>query len=390
MIHSNHAQPRAQAVSDRTRRGAWRRGGMLTGEVVKMRRCLAVILVMVICGVSIAAGAETAEGHVLTRLSFTRWGEMMPQVREVVWEAGGCTIRENEWEPRPLAADLAEELRQVVSDYELESWEGEYSTGYEVLDGEYFSLELEFADGVTVLSTGDNAFPETYTEATEAMDDIFQRDKEASLVGTYVYEGEGFGGDFTITLNADGTYTFYEGPLSSYKGMGTWNTAYDGVYMDEDESGFELHFTFRVEEDALVYLAWGSDAFPCVELPDGGRFVRLDEEEDGMKLSIGETEVPVTWEDNESTAALEERLPLTIEMSMYGGFEQVGPIGQSIPREDSQITTEPGDIVLYSGNQIVLFYGSNAWAYTRLGHVDLSPQEMEDLLGQGDVTITIR
>jgi len=74
---------------------------------------------------------------------------------------------------------------------------------------------------------------------------------------------------------------------------------------------------------------------------------------------------------------------------MYGGFEQVGPIGQSIERNDTQITTNYGDIVLYSGNQIVIFYGSNSWAYTRLGHVDLSRQEMTELLSKGNVTVTI-
>ena len=111
--------------------------------------------------------------------------------------------------------------------------------------------------------------------------------------------------------------------------------------------------------------------------------------EQKMILTIGETEVPVTWEDNPSVAALRKLLPLTIRMSMYGGFEQVGPIGQSIERNDTQITTSCGDIVLYSGNQIVIFYGSNTWAYTRLGHVELSQQEMTGLLGREDVTITL-
>ena len=82
-------------------------------------------------------------------------------------------------------------------------------------------------------------------------------------------------------------------------------------------------------------------------------------------------------------------LPLTIQMRMYGGFEQVGPIGQSIISNDEQITTEPGDIVLYSGNQIVIFYGSNSWSYTKLGHVELSQDEMSDLLGSADVTVEI-
>ena len=53
-------------------------------------------------------------------------------------------------------------------------------------------------------------------------------------------------------------------------------------------------------------------------------------------------------------------------------------------------TTESGDIVLYSGNQIVVFYGSNSWAYTRLGHIsDKSAEEMKALLGNGNVTLTL-
>ena len=110
-------------------------------------------------------------------------------------------------------------------------------------------------------------------------------------------------------------------------------------------------------------------------------------------LRIGDTSVDVEWEDNESAAALMQLAsssPLTIQMSRYGGFEQVGSIGQSLPRNDSQMTTETGDIVLYSSNQIVVFYGSNSWAYTKLGHIsDKSAQEMADLLGNGDVVLTI-
>lgn len=111
--------------------------------------------------------------------------------------------------------------------------------------------------------------------------------------------------------------------------------------------------------------------------------------EDAMRLLIGETEVPVTWENNASVEELKELSPITIQMSMYGGFEQVGSIGQSIVRNDVQTETSYGDIVLYSGNQIVIFYGSNSWAYTRLGHVDLSQQKMREMLGSGDVAITL-
>ena len=109
-------------------------------------------------------------------------------------------------------------------------------------------------------------------------------------------------------------------------------------------------------------------------------------------LLSGCTEVPVTWEDNDSLRAIMDMIsdqPLSIQMSMYGGFEQVGELGQSIIRDDRQITTSPGDIVLYAGNSIVVFYGSNSWAYTRLGHIDLSEERLKDLLGNGDVTIVL-
>ncbi len=118
----------------------------------------------------------------------------------------------------------------------------------------------------------------------------------------------------------------------------------------------------------------------------------LPEEKTMMQMKINDTPVTVTWEENESVDALKELAQngLTIRMSMYGGFEQVGPIGQRLPRQDVQTSTSSGDIVLYSGNQLVVFYGSNSWAYTRLGHIDdKTPDEMRELLGNGDVIITL-
>ncbi|WP_146204733.1 cyclophilin-like fold protein [Butyrivibrio fibrisolvens] len=112
-----------------------------------------------------------------------------------------------------------------------------------------------------------------------------------------------------------------------------------------------------------------------------------------MIMKIGDTEVNVEWEDNQAVEALRDMAKdgdITIQMSMYGVFEQVGSIGQSLPRDDKQTTTSSGDIVLYSGNQMVVFYGSNSWSYTRLGHIsDKDEAEMADLLSNCDVTITI-
>ena len=112
-----------------------------------------------------------------------------------------------------------------------------------------------------------------------------------------------------------------------------------------------------------------------------------------LQMTIGNTPVSVDWEDNEAAEALKDlcrNQPLTIQMSMYGGFEQVGPIGTALPQNDMRTTTSAGDIVLYSGDQMVVFYGSNSWAYTRLGHItDKSAEDMAELLSNGDTVITI-
>lgn len=115
--------------------------------------------------------------------------------------------------------------------------------------------------------------------------------------------------------------------------------------------------------------------------------------EKALHLYINEKEIAVTWENNESVEALiglAEENPITVQMSMYGGFEQVGSLGSRLPSNDVQTTTSAGDIVLYASSQVVIFYGSNSWAYTRLGKAaDQTAAQMADLLGNGNVTVTI-
>ena len=115
--------------------------------------------------------------------------------------------------------------------------------------------------------------------------------------------------------------------------------------------------------------------------------------EETLTLKINSTAVSVNWYNNPSVEALinlVKESPLTIKMSQYGGFEQVGPLGTSITRNDVQTTTQAGDIVLYSENQIVIFYGSNSWSYTRLGKISrMSEQEIIELLRDKDITIKL-
>lgn len=117
------------------------------------------------------------------------------------------------------------------------------------------------------------------------------------------------------------------------------------------------------------------------------------ETEKMLSMKIGNTSVSVDWESSNSVNALKElckNKPLTINTHRYGGFEQVGSIGSSLPTNDKQMTTNSGDIVLYSGNQIVIFYGSNSWAYTKLARItNKTDDELSELLGKDKVTITL-
>lgn len=152
----------------------------------------------------------------------------------------------------------------------------------------------------------------------------------------------------------------------SFLSSETVETAFPNVKTEQNENGSEFSLDYRKTEKRQM-----SD----------------------LSVSINGHTIPVVWENNESVDALRKlasEVPVTVKMSMYGGFEQVGSLGKSLPRSDVQTTAQPGDIVLYSGSQIVIFYGSNSWAYTRLGRADgLSPAELRNLLGNGNVTMTI-
>ena len=121
-----------------------------------------------------------------------------------------------------------------------------------------------------------------------------------------------------------------------------------------------------------------------------------------MKISIqitsdsGKSELTATLVDNSSAVAFYELLkkgPLTVDMHDYGNFEKVGPLGTTLPRNDTQITTTAGDIILYQGNQITIYYDTNSWNFTRLGKVvstgsttSITQAELKKILGKGNVT----
>ena len=115
-----------------------------------------------------------------------------------------------------------------------------------------------------------------------------------------------------------------------------------------------------------------------------------------MKITInitsgsGNHTLTATLADNSSAKAFAELLsngPVTVDMQDYGNFEKVGDLPSSLPRNDTSITTEPGDIILYQGNKITIYYNTNSWSFTRLGKVDgVTQAELKKILGKGNVT----
>ena len=119
-----------------------------------------------------------------------------------------------------------------------------------------------------------------------------------------------------------------------------------------------------------------------------------DESMGGMiKITINDESFDVNLENNSATEELLKELEkgnITVNATEYGGFGKVGDLGLSLPTSDENINTSPGDIVLYQGNQISLFYGSHSWTYTKLGKMEnVDSNQLKELLGSADVTLVL-
>ena len=129
--------------------------------------------------------------------------------------------------------------------------------------------------------------------------------------------------------------------------------------------------------------------------PSEGEQSNVDSDVSQLYITVNENKMEVTLAENESVSALIELLKegdIVYTADDYGGFEKVGNIGHSLPRNDTQIRTEAGDVILYQGNQICIFVDSNSWSYTRIGKINgYSTQELKTLLGAGEgkVQVTI-
>ena len=114
---------------------------------------------------------------------------------------------------------------------------------------------------------------------------------------------------------------------------------------------------------------------------------------DKMYITIDGMTRSVSLEQNAATKALVEKLqqaPVTVTLSSSGGFEIWGSLGFSLPTSNQQTTAQPGDVILYNGSNICIFYGSNSWSYTRLGRIDgMSESELRTFLKAGESNISV-
>lgn len=111
-----------------------------------------------------------------------------------------------------------------------------------------------------------------------------------------------------------------------------------------------------------------------------------------LAITANGTSFNASFEGNSSAEAFADLLqedPLTLSLHDYGDFEKVGPLGTTLPTNDEQITTQPGDVILYQGDQITIYYDANAWNFTRIAHIDgASRENLLEAFGQGDVEVT--
>ena len=114
---------------------------------------------------------------------------------------------------------------------------------------------------------------------------------------------------------------------------------------------------------------------------------------DKIYISVNNKKLEVALVDNSASKALVEKLStseITVQAEDYDNFEKVGSLGFSLPTSDERITTKPGDLMLYNGSNITLFYGENTWSYTKVGHINMSQSELKELLNKPNVVVTLK
>ncbi len=320
---------------------------------------------------------------------------------EITTPGDGYRLQVNQGAAQSIGADVVEALQEIIDEFGMDGWDGFDKRAED--SGEGFSLEIAYDGGGWIRAAGQGVFPPGWAEATARIDELLEamRPPEIGEVpGAYRWPGEDDAGGITIALAADGTFAL-AGPASD--GGGEW--AMDGALLyllgGGDPGWYGIFIPVR---DALIYVEADSIDFPAA-LPDGARFEKMKDEWDTgeyraafvratptLTIEAGGKVFYAVLEENPSADALVEKLnsgAISVEMHDYGDFEKVGPLPWSLPANDGEITTEPGDVILYQGDKITIYYGRNAWRFTRLAKIEnVTREQLLDAFGEGGVTVT--
>lgn len=170
-----------------------------------------------------------------------------------------------------------------------------------------------------------------------------------------------------------------------FSGCGISGAPTDGSAVP-DSSALPADSTATVGSGSTAPLGIGPES-------SGGEHTPQNKPEDTMYIVIGEHTLTVKMADNSSARALLallEKGDITVNARDYGSFEKVGSLGARLPTNDERITTEPGDVILYQGDQITLYYDTNSWSFTRLGKVQgVTADELRAILGDGNVKMVL-
>ena len=173
-----------------------------------------------------------------------------------------------------------------------------------------------------------------------------------------------------------------ENPQSESGSKTEDNLQSENVSMTEDNS--------QLENDTQTEAAPQPEELPQTGEPQ----VNENEKENTnmLTIQIGDKTLTAVLENNSSAEALKELLSkgsLTLNMSDYGGMEKTATLPEKLPQNNESINTDAGDLILYQGNIITIYYDTNSWSLTRLGKIqDISKSELQDILGKGDVSVT--
>ena len=163
-------------------------------------------------------------------------------------------------------------------------------------------------------------------------------------------------------------------------------------------AGHDADIQIPTESEIAYALSESSETERSESQPES--IVREHESEIGLEeresvkiqITVGDVALIATPEDNSSAEAflaLLQEQPITVQMSDYAEMEKVGPIGTDLPRNDTQISVGAGDVILYQGNQITIYYGTNSWNFTKLAVIEGATKEsLLEALGTGDVEVT--